>query len=158
MPRFSIFIVLLFMAFCVSAKPLPSLSMKMNWNDGIAYEQPVKMHVELMSQISSEKMKFNLSLPDGVTLLDGETSFQVNIEKGQPLLLDFTLLIKKTALGQIEASASIGSASQVFFRAASKLNVESLVRSQKSSSRAITAPAFRHTDRNGIKLREYQLP
>lgn len=158
MSRFSIFIVLLFMVFSINAKPLPSLSMKMNWTDGIAYEQPVKIHVEVVSQISSDNMNFKLSLPDGVTLIDGSTSFQQKIEKGQPLSLDFTLFIEKNAVGQIDAVASIGNSSQVFFRAARKLIVENIVKSQKSGSHVIKLPAYRHTERNGVKLREYQLP
>jgi len=158
MTRFSIFIVLLITAFSSIAKPLPSLSMKMSWNDGIAYEQAVKVHVEVVSQITSDKMDFKLSLPAGVTLVNGEISSQHKIEKGQPLSLDFTLFIDKNAAGQIDATASIGNASQVFFRAASHLRVESAVKSQKSSARVITPPAYRHTERNGVKLREYQLP
>jgi len=158
MTRFSLFFVLFLMAFSSIAKPMPSLSMKMYWSEGIAYEQPVKVHVEVVSQLSSDNMRFKLTLPAGVTLVDGETSFQHKVEKGQPLFLDFTLFIDKNAAGQIDATASIGNASQVFFRAASHLRVESAVKSQKSSSRAIAPPAYRHTERNGVKLREYQLP
>jgi len=158
MTRLNTFIVLFFVAFSINAKPLPSLSMKMNWSDGIAYEQAVKVHVEVVSQISSDKMDFKLSLPAGVTLMDGKTSFQQKIEKGQPLSLGFTLFIEKSAVGQIGATASIGDASQVFFRASSHLKIDSVVKSQKSGARVIPLPAYRHTERNGVKLREYQLP
>jgi len=155
------FFILLLVAFNLSAKPRPSLFMSMEWVNGIVYNQPADVYIEIASQISSEQMRFSLNLPDGVTLIDGELAFERKIEKGQPLSLTYTLMIENNAAGDVEAEASIGDSSQVFFRAAKKLTITpsnvSQVFSQTLKARAVS-PSFHHTERNGVKLREYKLP
>jgi len=152
------FIALILMAFNLNAKPQPSISMQINWADGFSYEQSLVIQVIVTSQMSSEKMRFKLSVPDGVTV-NRNTEFELSIEKGVPLNLEFTVFILSDTLGHIEAEASIGSSHQMFFRAARKLMLGDVALSKKSQPSGNTAnSSFQHTERNGVMLREYRLP
>ena len=155
--QLSLFVVLFLFAFSLNAKPLPSLSLKMNWLDTFVYDQPVKIQVHVMSQINSEQVNINLFLPAGVVLLDGEKSLQRKIERGQTLLLEYTVLIENKAIGEIQAEASMGGVQQVFFRAADRLSFGETSVSRKIDARTHTPPPFTYTERNGVKLREYKL-
>jgi len=152
-------LVLLLFAHTVSAKPLPSLTMKMHWVNEIAYDQPVKVKLEVSSQISSKDLKFELEIPAGVAIINGDTMFSREIKKGEPLRVDFTIIIDKGVTGKIKAKSSMGGAGQALFRASSQLTLGNSINPQKIGARA-TEPdsSFRHTERNGVKLREYKLP
>ena len=104
----------------------------------------------------------NVTLPDGVVLLDGQSISQVKVKKSQPLLLEYTVIIEAKATGKIKADISVGSAQQVFFRARSQLSVTKLAPSSRSTQKADTggetSPSFYFTERNGKKLRVYKLP
>ena len=145
-------------ASAVGAKPRPSLSMKIAWVDGEVFEQATKIRLEIYSQISSDKVNINLNLPEGVVLQQGDVSAVLKIEKGQPLILDYVIYMQKTAVGRIKAEATIGEANQVFFRAKRFLQINNPSVSSKVGARSLPGPAYKHTERNGVKLRDYTLP
>ncbi len=156
--KIGLFIALILIAFNLSAKPQSSIVMKMNWADGFSYEQSIVVRVVVTSQISSEKMRFKLSVPDGV-VVSRDTEFESIIEKNVPLNMEFTVFIPSGTQGQIDAEASIGDSHQVFFRAIRKLMLGNIAISKKMQPANNTIdPSFQHTERNGVMLREYRLP
>ena len=159
MRNINVFILLFLMtAFSLNAKPLSSIALKMGWNEGIAYDQPVKFKVEVFSQISTDKLNLNLVLPEGVVLVDGQSLSQVKVDKGQSLVVEYSVIIDKNAIGKIVSEASIGEAQDVMFRAHSQLGVALPVPTAKASQRDSGSASFSYTERNGKKLREYKLP
>jgi len=155
---FILLVTCLAFASAVAAKPQPSLSMKIAWVDGEVFEQATKIRLEIYSQISSDKVNINLNLPEGVVLQRGDASSVGKVEKGQPLILEYVVYMEKTAAGRIKAEATIGEANQVFFRAKRFLQINNPSVSSKVGARSLSGPTYKHTERDGVRLREYTLP
>ena len=142
----------------VCAKPHSSLRMSLSWEDSLVYDQPVTVQVEVTSQVATQALLLRLTLPEGVELIEGKLHQTIEIEKNEPVFILYKVLISKGSTGFIEAEANLGEAGQVFFRAAKRLSIENPMALRKIQSDSTSTPAYRHTERNGVKLREYQLP
>ena len=145
-----------------NSKPLPSLSIKMSWQGELVQEMPMTLTVSVFSHVSTDKLEIMLTLPDGVTMIDGVVKKVISIEKSKPAEQRYTVQIAKGTTGKITAEASVGSGGQTSFYAHSSLPVAtSVIVNQKFSTRVEEKEKeknYKIIKRNGELLREYVLP
>jgi len=155
--QISIFFLLLFSASVVFSKPLPSLSVKMKWQGVLTQEIPMTLTLSVFSHLTTDDLEISLTLPDGVTLIDGSKKVITSIQRSKPLEQTYTVQISKDATGQIKGEVRINSAGSTSFYAAAGLPVR-IELDQKIAPRSAPKENFKRTQRNGEWLREYQLP
>ena len=159
MKYFNLILLLIFIATAtaVHSKPLPSLSVKIQWQDELVQGESLKMNLSVFSHVSSDNLEVKLTLPEGVILLDGEKQFMTSIEHAVPFQQSYIVQVNKGAEGMIKAEATIKSGSKSEFHAISGLSVQPQT-NQKLSPKAAKKENFKRIQRNGEWVREYQLP
>ena len=150
-------IVLLLSSSSLLAKPAPSIALSMSWVPEKQMSIPVTIRIQTTSAIESKKLRLTVTLPDGVTLVKGDLNQEIAIEKNKPLETELEVIVSEQAFGEIQAEASIGTPGQMYFYAASALPLNNEATSHlKPRERPQTN--HRIIERNGVKIREYQLP
>jgi len=148
----------LFWSISANAKPLPSLSVQMHWQNDIQLEQSNVIQIILLSHISTSQLQLDISLPEGVSLLKGQKQYLLTMEKGKTKELQLEVYVDKSAVGNIKAEARVGEKGEAMFYAADAINITSAALSQSIKPRNKSEePQFKRTERNGVKLREYRL-
>ena len=153
-----------------NSKPLPALSVKMQWQGDLVIDMPMTLALSVFSHVSTDDLAITLSLPAGVTLLEGQVKEVISIKGSKPAEKTYTVQISKTAVGFISAEVrmngnnSNAQTTQTSFYAVAALPVSNNVVDgtsqsiQKISPRDEAKQDFKRVQRDGVWLREYKLP
>jgi len=150
------FLLALFAVGCFG-KALPSISIKAQWQSGITFDTPVSFNVTVFSHIATDNLVVLLSLPDGVSLLDGEKKKTISIQQSKPFKEVFTIQIPKNAKGIIRIEASIHHKGSTTFYAVAELPIKKFSFENKIADSAKKENFKRIKQKNGEWLRDYQL-
>ncbi len=151
----------------VNSKPLPPLSIKIQWQIDQNSEQmvltpdvPIPLVLNIFSQVSVDEMEITLTLPNGVVLLDGQAKEVMSIEGAKPIEKNYVVQISKVAEGYIRAEVKLRGTGHNTYYAAVTLPVVingNPVVNQKATQR-VEKQDYKRTQHNGVWLREYHLP
>jgi len=142
----------------VWAKPAPSVKVELNWMEPPTVNQASKIDIGIFSHIVSEQLKLNITVPKGISLIQGDANSVISIEKGKAKHIIFEVFIEDNASGDINVEVHIGSKKSSYFFASDTLAVDfSEGAKSKLRARERAEPEFKRTERQGVGLREYRI-
>ncbi len=142
----------------VWAKPAPSVKVELNWVDPPSVNQISKIDIAVFSHISSEQLKLTVTVPKGISIIQGDAKSVISIEKGKVKHIIFNVFIEDNVSGEISAEIHMGSTKSSFFFASDTLSVDfSEAAKSKLRARERIEPEFKRTERQGVGLREYRI-
>jgi len=164
----AILLLFLFVLPVANGKPLPPISLKMQWQapqSVTARDVPLTLTLHIFSQISVEQVEIVFTLPEGVVLLDGQIKETIAIEGLKPMEKVYTVLVDKAAVGEIKAEARLNGSGHIAYYAAAMLPLAAADNTRTIANRKLSPRAeekqkqdYKRVQRDGVWLREYQLP
>ena len=152
------FLVLMFAVFNpIWAKPMPSLQVDLQWVNAPLVNQVSEIDITIVSHLATKQLQVNIVLPAGVHLTEGEAQRVIEVEKSKVKVLRLPVMVDEKASGEINVKVSIGSEKQAYFTATASLPVNEPGANQLLKSRSQVEPKYQRTEREGVKLREYQI-
>ena len=150
-------IVLLCMVQTVFSKPMSSVKVTMNWVEQPIENQVSTIDISILSQLDSDNLRFNLSLPSGVRLISGQEYSVFVVKKGVEKHISIEVFVEEKAQGEITTEVSIGARGKTFFSSKGVLFIDFSNNISQMKARQRAEPAFKRTERDGVSLREYRI-
>jgi len=141
----------------IFAKPAPSIKVDMNWVNPPVENQQAEIHIRLVSHISTDQLKMNIIVPDGIQVISGEINRIMQIKKGEAKHVRVEVFIEEKAKGDIHTKVTIGSPDDSYFSASDSLTVDFSGETSLLKARERSTPTYQRTEREGVGLREYRL-